>query len=232
MVADVLEEEGKAVAETIRQSGSTAGFVKLDITDEEQWKSAIGATIDELGGMDILVNNAGVLTAALIVDVDPADVRSMNDINILGTLLGLKQGLRAMRPEGLAGNGGSIVNLSSGAATIALPSIAVYSATKSAIDRLTRVAAVESGKLGYGVRVNCVYPGFVSTTMGFGLAEDMARLGLATSQQAALDDVIASTPLGRLADVSDIADAVLFLASDAARYVTGIGLPVDGGMGT
>ena len=136
-----------------------------------------------------------------------------------------------MRPGGAAGNGGSIVNVSSVAATIAFPGIAVYSATKSAVDRLTRVAAMEAGKMGYGVRVNCVYPGLVPTAMGAGLANDVASIGLFPSPEAAVGAVIDLTPAGRLGTVEDMADAVVFLASDASRFVTGAGLPVDGGMG-
>ncbi|WP_344199537.1 SDR family NAD(P)-dependent oxidoreductase, partial [Aeromicrobium alkaliterrae] len=123
------------------------------------------------------------------------------------------------------------VNVASVAATIAFPGIAVYSATKSAVDRLTRVAAMEAGKLGTGVRVNCVYPGLVPTEMGAGLANDVAKLGLFESPEAAVGAVIELTPAGRLGEVEDIADAVVFLASDAARFITGAGLPVDGGMG-
>jgi 3alpha(or 20beta)-hydroxysteroid dehydrogenase len=232
MIADVLEAEGKATADAIAKTGVTAGFVKLDVTEETDWEAAIATTIAELGGLDILVNNAGILNASLIVDTDPADIRRMNDINIVGTLLGLKHGLRAMRPGGAAANGGSIVNLSSGAALIAYPATAGYSATKSAVDRITRIAAQEAGKLGYGVRVNCVYPGFIGTSMAFGLAADMARVGLSDSADAALDQVIASTPLGRLGEVEEVADAIVFLASDASRFITGAGLPVDGGLGT
>jgi NAD(P)-dependent dehydrogenase (short-subunit alcohol dehydrogenase family) len=117
------------------------------------------------------------------------------------------------------------------AATIAFPGIAVYSATKSGVDRLTRVAAMESGKLGYGVRVNCIYPGLVPTAMGMGLASDCAGLGLFGSVEEAVGAVIELTPSGRLGEVADMADAVVFLASDAARFVNGAGLPVDGGMG-
>ncbi|MCP3138111.1 SDR family oxidoreductase [Pyxidicoccus sp. QH1ED-7-1] len=109
--------------------------------------------------------------------------------------------------------------------------MAGYSGTKSAVDRMTRIAAQESGKLGYGVRVNCIYPGLVPTAMGARLAESMVTLGLAPSAEAAVRDVIGQTPLGRLGEVSDMADAAVFLASDAARLITGIGLPVDGGMG-
>jgi NAD(P)-dependent dehydrogenase (short-subunit alcohol dehydrogenase family) len=136
-----------------------------------------------------------------------------------------------MRPDGPAGQGGAVVNVSSVAATIAFPGIAGYSASKSAVDRLTRVAAMESGKLGYGVRVNCVYPGLVANEMGVRLAQDMVTMGLWPSVEAAVGDVIGLTPIGRLGETADMADAVVFLASDAARFVTGAGLPVDGGMG-
>ena len=126
----------------------------------------------------------------------------------------------------------AVVNISSVAATIAFPSIAAYSATKSAVDRLTRVGAAEAGKLGYGVRVNCIYPGLVATEMGLKLATDIVALGLAPDVPAAVGDVIGQTPLGRLGNVEDMADAVVFLCTDAARFITGAGLPVDGGMGS
>lgn len=118
----------------------------------------------------------------------------MLEVNILGTTLGVKHGFRAMRPGGAAGQGGAIINIASVAATIAFPAISVYSATKSAVDRLTRVAAMESGKLGYGVRVNCVYPGLVPTAIGTGLAVDCANLGLFESPEAAVGAVIELTP--------------------------------------
>src|SRR5260370_4198890 len=168
MIADVLEPEGKATADAVARLGVISGFVGLDVTDEADWEAAIAATIGELGGLDVLVNNAGILIASLVVDVDPADVRRMNDVNIVGTLLGIKHGLRAMRPGRAAGGRGSSGKLSSAAATIAFPAIAAYSATKSAVDRITRVAAQESGKLGYGVRGNCVYPGFFPAASGLG----------------------------------------------------------------
>jgi NAD(P)-dependent dehydrogenase (short-subunit alcohol dehydrogenase family) len=136
-----------------------------------------------------------------------------------------------MRPGGPAGRGGAVVNIASVAATIAFPGISVYSATKSAVDRLTRVAAMESGKLGYAVRVNCVYPGLVPTEMGNRLAADVVSMGLFPSVEAAVGGVVGLTPLGRLGEVPDMADAVVFLASDAARFITGAGLAVDGGMG-
>ncbi len=177
------------------------------------------------------MNNAGVEITELVTDLDPDSIRRQLEVNVVGTALGLKHGFRTMRPGGGAGKGGAIVNVASVAATIAFPGIAVYSATKSAVDRLTRVAAAESGRFEYGIRVNCVYPGLVPTAMGQGLAVSCAEVGLYDSPDAAVVDVVGKTPAGRLGTVEDMADAVVFLASDASRFVTGIGLPVDGGMG-
>jgi NAD(P)-dependent dehydrogenase (short-subunit alcohol dehydrogenase family) len=230
-IGDIREDLGKDTAEALRQSGATAQFVALDVTDDASWETASAAVVAELGGLDILVNNAGVEISGLLADIDAADVRRMLEVNVLGTALGIKHAFRAMRPGGAAGSGGAIVNIASVAATIAFPGIAGYSATKAGVDRLTRVAAMESGKLGYGVRVNCVYPGLVPTEMGNQLAMDMVTLGLWPSVEAAVGDVIGLTPLGRLGEVPDMADAVVFLASDGARFITGAGLPVDGGMG-
>jgi 3alpha(or 20beta)-hydroxysteroid dehydrogenase len=231
VIGDVQEDLGKTTADALQRSGAAAEFVPLDVADDASWEQAVAQAVGYLGGLDILVNNAGVEISSLLVDLRAEDVRRMLEVNVLGTALGIKHGLRAMRPGGLAGAGGAIVNVSSVAATIAFPGIAVYSATKSAVDRLTRVAAMESGKLGYGVRVNCVYPGLVPTEMGAQLAQDMVTLGLWPSAEAAVGDVIGLTPLGRLGEVADMADAVVFLASEGARFITGVGLPVDGGMG-
>ena len=232
MIGDVLDELGAETAQLIAKDGATTAFTHLDVTDEASWEAAVAATVAELGGFDVLVNNAGLEVTQLVVDLDPADLRRMLDVNVVGTALGMKHGFRAMRPGGAAGAGGSIVNIASVAATIAFPGIAGYSGTKSAIDRMTRIAAVEAGKLGYGVRVNCIYPGLVPTAMGAGLANDVAALGLFPSPEAAVGAVVELTPSGRLGTVEDMADAVVFLASDASRFVNGTGLAVDGGMGS
>jgi NAD(P)-dependent dehydrogenase (short-subunit alcohol dehydrogenase family) len=239
VIADIREVLGKATANSLREGGANAEFVALDVTSDESWAQAMPQAIAHLSGLDILVNNAGVEITSLLIDLDPEGVRRMLEVNVLGTALGIKHGFRAMRPggsgsvsaDGAGGSGGTIVNVSSVAATIAFPGIAGYSATKSAVDRLTKVAAMESGRLGYGVRVNCVYPGLVPTEMGNQLAVDCATIGLFPSPQEAAGAVIGLTPLGRLGEVPDIADAVVFLASDGARFITGAGLPVDGGMG-
>lgn len=231
MIGDVLADLGQTTAAEVAKSGVKAGFVQLDVTEDAQWEKAVAATVSTLGGFDILINNAGIEITSLIVDLKAEDIRRMCDVNILGVALGMKHAFRAMRPEGAAGAGGAVVNVASVAATIAFPAIAVYSGTKSAVDRMTRIGAMEAGKLGYGVRVNCLYPGLAPTEMGLKLAADIVAVGLAPDVNAAVGNVVGQTPLGRLADVSDIADATVFLCSNDARFITGIGLPVDGGMG-
>ena len=229
VIADLQKDAGQAVADALPGDGH--GFVALDVTDDANWESAVADACSQLGGLDVLVNNAGIEITSLITEIDANDIRKMLEVNILGTTLGIKHGLRTMRPGGAAGNGGAIINVASVAATIAFPGIAVYSATKSAVDRLTKVAAMESGKLGYAVRVNCIYPGLVPTEMGNQLAQDVVDVGLFPSVPEAVGAVVGLTPQGRLGEVADMADAVVFLASDASRFITGAGLPVDGGMG-
>lgn len=228
VIADIQDERGAEAAESL---GEGHGFVHLDVTDDASWTAAVASAIEQLGGLDVVINNAGVEITSLLVDLDPAAARKMLDINVIGTALGIKHAFRAMRPGGVSGAGGVIVNIASVAANIAFPAISIYSATKSAVDRLTRVAAMESGKLGYGVRVNCVYPGLVPNQMGTALAEDVTRIGLFESTDEAVGAIVGSTPSGRLASTEDIADAVVFLASDTSAFINGAGLPVDGGMG-
>jgi 3alpha(or 20beta)-hydroxysteroid dehydrogenase len=231
MIGDILADLGKETAGNLAKTGAKTGFVELNVTDDAQWEKAVAATIATLGGYDILINNAGIEITSLVVDLKGEDLRRMCDVNIVGTGLGMKHACRAMRPGGGAGSGGAIVNIASVAATIAFPAIAGYSGTKSAVDRMTRVAAMEAGKLGYGVRVNCLYPGLVPTDMGMQLANDIVAAGLAPDAGAAVASVVEQTPLGRLGEVSDMADAAVFLCSNEARFITGAGLPVDGGMG-
>ena len=227
MIGDIDEVTGRATA-----AAYGGHFVKHDVCDEAEWEAAVSAVVAALGGFDILINNAGIEISSLVIDQNPDDLRRMFDVNVVGTTLGVKHAFRAMKPGGAAGQGGAVVNIASVAATIPFPGISGYSASKSAVDRLTRIAATESGKLGYGVRVNCVYPGLVPTAMGNRLAVDMADIGLFPSVEAAVGGVIDQTPLGRLGTVEDMADVITFLCTDAARFITGTGLSVDGGMGS
>lgn len=228
MIGDVQTE---VAAKTAAEIGDNVASTSLDVTDDASWAAAVKETIARFGGFDILINNAGIEITSLVINVDADELRKMCNVNVVGPLLGMKHAFRAMGPDGPAGKGGSVINISSVAATIAFPAIAGYSATKSAVDRLTRVGAMEAGKLGLGVRVNCIYPGLIANQMGIQLANDVVANGLAPDMDAAVAGVVESTPLGRLAESSEIADAAIFLASDKARFITGIGLPVDGGMG-
>jgi NAD(P)-dependent dehydrogenase (short-subunit alcohol dehydrogenase family) len=146
-------------------------------------------------------------------------------------LLGMKCAFNAMRPDGSAGNGGVVINVSSTAAQTAFPSTGPYAATKAGVERLTKIGAVEAGRLGYGVRVNCVYPGFVATSLSAASAQKTIELGLFPSAEALEGFLKEQTPLGRLGTPDDVAETVAFLCTDAAAFVTGVGVPVAGGMG-
>ena len=229
-IADIDEQAGAEAVASLSAEG-TAFFVALDVTDDASWERASAEAVDALGGLTGVVNNAGIEISDLFVDLDPASVRKILEVNVLGTALGIKHAFRAMRPEGAAGSGGAIVNIASVAATIAFPGIAAYSASKSAVDRLTKVAAAESGRLGYGVRVNTVCPGLVPNAMGAQLAVDMERLGLFPSVDDAVGAVVSLTPSGRLATEDDIANGVAFLLSADAAFINGVTLSIDGAMG-
>jgi NAD(P)-dependent dehydrogenase (short-subunit alcohol dehydrogenase family) len=158
MIGDVLDELATETAQLLAKDGATVSSTHLDITDEASWEAAIAATVAELGGFDVLVNNAGVEVTQLVVDIDPAQLRRMLEVNVLGTALGMKHGLRAMRPGGAAGQGGSIVNVASVAAY--LPR-GTYSAAKAYV-----VSLSEWADLTYrdrGVHVMALLPGFTRT---------------------------------------------------------------------
>jgi NAD(P)-dependent dehydrogenase (short-subunit alcohol dehydrogenase family) len=225
VVADVLVDEGRATAYALG-----AAFVPLDVADEAGWRDAVAATLAAAGGFDVLVNNAGVEVTTLIADADPDDFRRLVEVNLTGTLLGMKAAFRTMRPGGAAGRGGAVVNVASAAARTAFPATGPYAATKAGVERLTKVGAVEAARLGYGVRVNCVHPGFVATALSAAATARAVEIGLFPDAAAVQDFALAQTPLGRLGAPEDVAETVAFLASDAAGYLTGVGVPVSGGL--
>ncbi len=151
-------------------------------------------------------------------------------VNISGTVLGHKHAIRAMRPGGPAGKGGSIINLSSVAGLIGTPGLGVYSASKGGVRLLTKAAAVECGMLGYKIRVNSIHPGFVETPMGDKLMKDFVGLGVFPDVETARRQHLANYPIGRMGMPGDVADAALFLASDLSSWITGSELVVDGGL--
>ncbi|MES0875016.1 glucose 1-dehydrogenase [Sinimarinibacterium thermocellulolyticum] len=229
-VSDIIDDGARATVEWLRASGADArGFVH-DVTDETQWQQTIAGTIEALGGLDILVNNAGVESGALLAECTVEDFHRIQDVNVTGTFLGCKHAIRAMSPGGAAGRGGAIVNLSSAAGMIGVIAHSAYGASKGAVRALTKAAAVECGRLGVGVRVNSLHPGLILTAMGEQLLDGLVRLGLAPDRKQAQAALLALHPIGRFGEPADVAAAVIYLASDAARWVTGAELSVDGGV--
>ncbi len=203
-----------AAANAIIGAGGRAESMRLDVTSDDDWADAVARTIDAFGGLDIVVNNAGVLLLASIGDTTQAEFRRVQTVNVEGTFLGLRHAMLTMRPGGAAGKGGSIINISSIAASCGTANHVAYGASKGAVSAMTRHAASECAAL--GIRVNAICPGVVRTTMLVDTPENIERC-------------TATHPLG-LGAPEDIAAAALYLASDEARWVTGAELTADGGM--
>jgi NAD(P)-dependent dehydrogenase (short-subunit alcohol dehydrogenase family) len=171
---------------------------------------------------------AGVEDMALFADASLETFKRIQDINVNGVFLGIKYAIRAMRPGGISGRSGAIVNLSSLAALIGVTGLGAYCASKGAVRSLTKAAAIECAQLGTGIRVNSVHPGVIKTAMGNHLLEGFVKLGLAPDVATAEGAMNQLHPLG-LGEPADVANAVLYLASGAARWTTGAEIVLDGG---
>ena len=209
------KEDAEALAERIRGNGGKAKAIQADIGNPSQAKAFVDAAVKEFGRLDVLVNNAGKFHIGPIGTVDEADVRSLFAVNVDGPIFATQAAASYFSTEG-----GRVINVSSIAATHPLPGLSVYSATKAALEALTRVWAAELGPR--GVTVNAVAPGAVDTAM---LKAATPRMG----GEEAVKGIVARTPLGRLGTPSDVADVVAFLASPDARWVTGQVVEVSGG---
>ncbi|MCA8983535.1 MAG: glucose 1-dehydrogenase [Planctomycetaceae bacterium] len=208
-------EEGSAVASAITAAGGVAVFVQADVSQESQVEHLVAETLRHFGRLDIAFNNAGIEHAGPLTEVSADDYRKVFDINVLGVLLCQKYEIPAMLKTG----GGSIINTSSILGHIAMPGAAIYNASKHAVEGITKTAALELAS--QGIRVNAVAPGAIATDM---IDRFAGEEGAESRQQLA-----ARHALGRLGQAREIAAAVLYLASDAASFTTGISLPVDGG---
>jgi 3alpha(or 20beta)-hydroxysteroid dehydrogenase len=226
VIADILAGEGEATAARLGKENAT--FVPLDVAREADWEVAIAATIKCFGGIDAVVNNAGIETTALLADCTLEEFNRTQAINVSGTFLGIKHAIRAMRPGGSSGRGGSITNISSAAGLKGAVGLAAYCASKGGVRLLTKAAAVECGRLNYGIRVNSIHPGFIRTEMGNKTLKDYVRLGL-MPDEASAETAFAGAHLLGFGRVQDIANSVCYLTSDAAQWITGIELSVDGG---
>jgi 3alpha(or 20beta)-hydroxysteroid dehydrogenase len=228
LATDVAVDAGTAAAAAIRQSGGQCEFLRHDVTDESQWEAAVTAAVTRHGGLDVLVNNAGIETASLLTQCSAEDFRRVMEVNVTGVFLGLKHGVRIMQPGGVAGRGGSIVNLSSIAGMIGTTAHVAYHSSKGAVRSMTKATAIECAQLGTGIRINSVHPGIVTTDMGDDFMKDFVALGLAPDFETARTAFLAAHPLG-FGKPDDVACAVLYLASDASRWTTGTELVIDGG---
>lgn len=222
LVTDMLADKAEATAATIRAAGGQAHSVGHDVTQEAQWVATFAAATEHFGSVDILVNNAGIETAALLSQCSLEDFQQVMDVNVTGVFLGMKHAMQAMS------GGGAIVNLASVAGIIGTSGHIAYHASKGGVRMLTRAAAVECGQLQTGIRVNAVYPAIVQTDMGDNFMQHLVDLGLAPDVETARAALVAGHLLG-LGEPADVAAAVLYLASDAAKWVTGTELVLDGG---
>src|SRR5215831_16379875 len=205
-VADMLDEEGKKVVADITQANGAAIFRHLDVTSEAEWKAAVDATIAEFGKLDVLVNDAG-LSGSAVGD-------RLMAVNARGVFLGMKFAIPLMKAAG----GGSIVNISSISGITGQHHVHVgYNASKGAVRTLTKAAAVQHGA--DNIRVNSVHPGIMPPMRSSGRTADPNIRA----------EMLKQVPMGRAGRVEEVANAVLFLASDEASYITGAELWVDGG---
>jgi NAD(P)-dependent dehydrogenase (short-subunit alcohol dehydrogenase family) len=214
VIADTLEDEGRAAAADIVRANGTAEFMRLDVTNEADWKSVVDATVQKFGKLDIMVNNAGISGSAVtdMLDTDAWD--KLMAVNSRGVFLGTKYAVLAMKQAG----GGSIINLSSISGNTGQTMTHMgYNASKGAVRTLTKSTAVQFGR--DGIRANSVHPGLMPPM----------RTSGATADPAVRAKMLQGLPLRRAGEVDEVANAILFLASDEASYITGAELYVDGG---
>ena len=214
IICDVLEDEGRQTEAEINEVGGDAVFVKLDVTSQDEWENAVNTAIERFGKLDILVNNAGIIVQSTIEDMTVESWDKVMDVNAKGVFLGTKTAIPHMKEAG----GGSIVNISSISGIVGQDNVnAGYNASKGAVRIFTKAAAVQYAK--ENIRVNSIHPGPIATPMTAEGRADPERVALTAER----------TPLGRYGEPEEVANAVLFLASDEASYVTGSEIVVDGG---
>lgn len=209
VIVDVDDAHGEALA---RELGAI--YVHCDVGDKVQVDAMVARAVAEHGRIDVLVNNAGIFKAADFLEITEADFDAVLRVNLKGAFLVGQACAREMAKSG----GGSIVNMSSVNGVLAIPNIASYNVSKGGINQLTRVMSLALAD--HGIRVNAVAPGTIAT--------ELAAKAVLTSEDAK-KRIMSRTPMKRLGDPDEIADAVAYLASDAASYVTGEILVVDGG---
>ena len=222
----LVDRDGIALQEAdalVHAVGGRVSTITADVSEVDQVRSYVDAAVARLGGIDGFFNNAGIEgVVGPLADAEPADFDRVIAVNLRGVFLGL----RFVLPVMIAQHSGSVVCTGSIASVRGLPATGAYNASKHAVVGLARTAAAEVGRA--GVRVNSVLPGFIDTRMLRSLNEQMAP---ELDPAAAVADIGKTmAPLGRTGTPEDVADVVVFLLSDDARYVTGASVPVDGGV--
>jgi len=217
LIGDVNRDAGEAVAQEIVGNGGHAIFEPADVTSAAHCGRLIERSVREFGGIHILFNNAGIIRRAAITELSENDWDRVMDVNVKSIYLLSREVIPVMAKAG----GGSIINTASGWGISAGPKAAVYCASKGAVVLLTKAMAIDHGP--QAIRVNCICPGDTDTAM---LRNEAQQLGEATDKFLA---GAAQRPLGRMGKPEEIAQAVLYLASDASSFVTGTALVVDGG---
>lgn len=211
VATDINEEAVRAVVKQILLEGGQAYALRHDVSSRESWQDVMDMIMREFNRLDVLVNNAGIALSTPFLEQNETDWSKIFNINVNSVLLGMQQAIQLMQVTG-----GSIVNIASISAISGMAGAGGYTASKGAIDAVTRAAAVDYGK--YNIRVNAVYPGYIETKMS------------APSMTAYKDYFEQVIPLGHVGQAEEVAHAVLFLATDEASHISGIGLPVDGGV--
>ena len=226
IVTDIQDDAGKDTAAAIKRAGSDAIYLHHDVTSEDQWIKVIGETKSRFGRLDILVNNAGIAITGPIVDMTLENWRKQQAINLDGVFLGTKHSIPLMT----AGGGGSIVNISSVAGLKGSANLAGYCATKGGVRLFTKAAAMECTNANNNIRVNSIHPGLIETPIWNSIIVPGSPAG---ANAPNLDELSkGAVPMGVKGVPHDIAEGVLFLASDASRYMTGSELVIDGGLMT
>jgi NAD(P)-dependent dehydrogenase (short-subunit alcohol dehydrogenase family) len=221
VVTDIRDAEGDALAKSIVEAGGRALFLNHDVSDEKQWEQVIGTTCEKFGRLDVLVNNAGVATGSPPEEETLEHWRWLMSINLEGVFLGTKHAIRAMKKNEPAR--GSIINLSSIAGIIGIPDLGAYCASKGGVRLYTKSTALHCAKAGYNIRVNSIHPGYIWTPMVENYLGEHGDVGEGRRAADALH------PLGHIGEPDDIAYAVLYLASEESKFVTGAELVIDGG---
>ncbi len=215
---DRADAAGEKLAAQLRDEGAQTLYLHCDVSDKREVDAALATTIKQFGHVDALVNNAGIFKAAEFLDITEADWDAVIAVNVKGAFLVGQAVARAMTANAGGQGFGAIVNMSSVNGVMAIPTIASYNASKGAINQLTRVMAL--ALVDRGIRVNAVAPGTIAT--------ELARNAVLGSD-AARARIMSRTPMRRLGEPEEIADVTAFLLSDAASYVTGEIVVVDGG---